>query len=174
MNRDEKQNAVAKLKNIFTNAKMVVVVRQKGLNVAEVSELRKRMRNADASFQVTKNKLVKRALADTNMQGLAQHFVGPTAISWSNDMLASAKVTAEFAKENDKLDVIVGATQENMLDKKSLQQLASLPPLEVLRAKILGLIQTPAQQIARILSEPSSKIVRVIKQRQKMLGEKNQ
>ena len=165
MKRQDKIRAVEKLEKIFSQARMVVVTRPQGLSVAEVSELRSRMRAAGAQFLITKNKLAKRAIANTKMQALGHHFVGPVAISWSDDMLAPAKVAVEFAKENGKLTVIAAATQENTLTKENIQQLASLPPLEVVRAKMLQLLQTPAQQLARVLLEPASSLARVMKAR---------
>lgn len=165
MKRKDKELAVEKLEKVFSQARMVVITRPQGLSVAEVSELRRRMRTAGARFQVAKNKLAKRAIANTNMKALGEHFTGPTAISWSDDMLAPTKVAVEFAKENEKLSVVVGATQENTISKENLQQLAQLPPIEVVRAKMLGLFQTPAQQLVRVLLEPSTALARVLKAR---------
>ncbi len=163
MNREEKKLAVEQLEKVFSQAGMVVITRPKGLSVAEVSDLRRRMRAAGVRYQVAKNKLAKRAIANTNMQALAEHLKGPTAISWADDMLAPAKVAVEFAEENEKFTVIAAATQENIISKENLQQLARLPSIEVVRAKILGLLQAPAQQLVRLLQEPGSALARVIK-----------
>ena len=161
----DKRDAVAKLERTFKEARLVVVTRPQGLSVAEVSDLRRRMRDAGASFKVTKNRLAKRALANSALKDLASYFSGPTAIGWSDDLLAPAKVAVEFAKENKKLEVIVGATQEQILSKETLVQLASLPPLEVVRAQFLRLLQTPAQRLAGTLGSAVGQLARVVKAR---------
>ena len=161
----DKRDAVAKLERTFKEARLVVVTRPQGLSVAEVSDLRRRMRDAGASFKVTKNRLAKRALANSALKDLASYFSGPTAIGWSDDLIAPAKVAVEFAKENKKLEVIVGATQEQILSKETLVQLASLPPLEVVRAQLLRLLQTPAQQLAGTLGSAVGQLARVVKAR---------
>ncbi len=161
----DKRDAVAKLECTFKEARLVVVTRPQGLSVAEVSDLRRRMRDAGANFKVTKNRLAKRALANSALKDLTSYFSGPTAIGWSDDLIAPAKVAVEFAKENKKLEVIVGATQEQILSKETLIQLASLPPLEVVRAQLLGLLQTPAQQLVGTLGSAVAQLARVVKAR---------
>ncbi len=158
-----KRDAVLALERTFKEARLVVVTRPRGLNVAEVSDLRRRMHTAGAGFKVTKNRLAKRALENSAMKDLARHFSGPTAIGWSDDLLAPAKVAVEFAKENDKLEVLAGATQEQILSKETLHDLASLPSFEVVRAQLLRLLQTPAQRLASTLGATSVQLARVIK-----------
>ncbi len=161
----DKRDAILALERTFKEARLVVVTRPQGLSVAEVSDLRRRMRSAGASFKVMKNRLAKRALENSAMKDLAGYFSGPTAIGWSDDLLAPAKVAVEFAKENDKLEVLVGATQERILSKETLLELASLPPLEVVRAQLLRLLQTPAQRLVGTLGESGAQLARVVKAR---------
>ncbi len=169
----DKRDAVAALERTFKEARLVVVTRPQGLSVAEVSDLRRRMRAAGAGFKVTKNRLAKRALENSAMKGLASHFSGPTAIGWSDDLLAPAKVAVEFAKENKKLEVIIGATQEQMLSKQTLVELASLPPLEIVRAQLLRLLQTPAQRLVGTLGASGAQLARLVKARSEQLGEES-
>ena len=161
----EKRHVVDALVRTFQEARLVVVTRPQGLSVAEVSDLRRRMRSAGANFKVMKNRLAKRALEGSAMKELASYFSGPTAIGWGDDLLASAKVAVEFAKENKKLTVLVGATQEQILSKETLVELASLPPLEVVRAQLLRLLQTPAQRLACTLAAPAEQLARLVKAR---------
>ena len=161
----EKRHVVDALVRTFQEARLVVVTRPQGLSVAEVSDLRRRMRSAGANFKVMKNRLAKRALEGSAMKELAGYFSGPTAIGWGDDLLASAKVAVEFAKENKKLTVLVGATQEQILSKETLLELASLPPLEVVRAQLLRLLQTPAQRLACTLAAPAEQLARLVKAR---------
>ena len=162
MNRAQKREAVAELNELFTNASSVVVTQYSGLNVAEISDLRREMRNAGATFKVTKNRLTKLALDGTPYAPISNLFVGPTAIAYSDDPIAPAKVAVNFAKGNEKLIVLGGAMGENQLDVDGVKALASLPSLDELRGTIVGLLQAPATKLLGVVQAPASKFVRVV------------
>lgn len=162
MDRGQKEELVASMHQTFEDANMVVVTHYSGLTVAEISALRREMRDAGASFKVTKNRLTRRAIDGTKFSPLSDMFTGPTAIAYSDDPVAPAKVAVKFAKSNDKLVVLGGALGEEMLDVDGIKALASLPGLDELRAKIVGMISTPATRIAGVLQAPGGQIARVI------------
>jgi large subunit ribosomal protein L10 len=143
-------------------ASVVLVAHYKGLTVAEITDLRGKMRQSGAGFKVTKNKLTQLALKSTPFEQLSKMFVGPTAIAYSSDPVAVAKVLAEFAKANEKLVLLGGAFGERLLDAKDVMALSKMPSLDELRAKIVALIQTPARRIATIVQAPAGQIARVI------------
>ncbi|MGH7083614.1 MAG: 50S ribosomal protein L10 [Acetobacteraceae bacterium] len=161
MNRTEKQAFVASLATIFQATEMVVVSRNRGLTVAEASDLRRRMRAAGATYRVAKNRLAVRALAGTRFTGLAPLLKGPTAFAWSADPVAVAKVAVGFAKANDRFIVVGGALGARALDTKAVEALAELPSLEALRAQLAGLLRMPAQQLATVLAAPAGQLARV-------------
>ena len=162
MERSRKEKIVNDLHDALESANMVVVTHNNGLTVAEATELRRSMRDAGASFKVTKNRLTRLALADTPYAGLADMFTGPTAIAFSEDVVAPAKVAVEFAKKNEKLVVVGGAMGENVLDVAGVKALASLPSLDELRGKIVGLLQAPATKVAGVVQAPASQLARVM------------
>lgn len=162
MNREEKTGLVAELRALFEDATLVVVTHYKGLTVPEVSDLRTRMREAGAGFRVTKNRLTRIALEGTEYAGLADAFVGPTAIAYSSDPVSAAKVATGFAKENEKLVIVAGGLGSQMLDVQAINALADLPSLEALRARLAGMIQTPATRIAGILQQPGGQVARLL------------
>jgi len=162
VDRTQKRELVATLKDVFSETALVVVTEYKGLSVAEMTDLRRRMKAAGARFQVAKNRLVKLALADTPCAGISDLFTGPTAIAYSSDPVAAAKVTVEFAKQNEKLIVLGGTMGTTMLDADGVKSLASLPSLDELRGKIVGMIQTPATRIAGVLQAPGGQLARVL------------
>ena len=162
MNRSEKADAIAELNQTFKDASLVVVTRQSGLTVQEVTDLRRKVRAAGASYKVAKNRLTLRALEGTSFTGLGPLFKGPTAIAYSKDPVAAAKVIAAFAKDNEKLTIVGGAMGENMLDVAGVQALATLPSLDALRGKIIGLLQAPAAKIAAVLQAPGGQVARVL------------
>ena len=162
MDRGQKEELVASMHQTFEDSAMVVVTHYSGLTVAELGVLRREMRAAGASFKVTKNRLTRRAIEGTKYSPLSDMFTGPTAIAYSDDPVAPARVAVKFAKSNDKLVVIGGALGEEMLDVTGIKALASLPSLEELRAKIVGMISTPATRIAGILQAPAGQVARVI------------
>jgi|TARA_B110000263_G_scaffold249280_1_gene266413 large subunit ribosomal protein L10 len=167
VDRAKKEELVEELNGAFANAGLVVVTQQSGLTVAESTDLRRRMRNEDASFRVTKNRLVKLALVGTPYEGIADLFEGPTAIAYSDDPVAAARVAVSFSKENDKLVVVGGAMAESRLDESAVKELAALPSLDDLRGKIVGLLNAPATKIAGVLQAPAGQISRLLSARSK-------
>jgi large subunit ribosomal protein L10 len=162
VDRAEKSELVTELNGVFSTAAVVVVAHYSGLTVNQMSDLRSRMNKAGASFKVTKNRLAKLALDGTPMKEIDDLFAGPTAIAYSNDPVAAPKVAIEFAKDNQKLVILGGAMGETVLDAKAVKQLADLPSLDELRAKIVGMIQTPATRIAGVLQAPAGQLARVL------------
>lgn len=142
-------------------ASIVLVAHYKGLSVAEMTDLRANVRKAGAGFKVTKNLLAKRAAVGTSYEKVVDLFKGPTAIAYANDPVAAAKALSEFAKKNDKLVLVGGAFGETVLDKAGIQQLATLPSLDELRGKIIGLLQAPATKVAGVLAAPAGQLARV-------------
>jgi len=162
VNRSEKQILVQSLRSTFEGASIVVVTHYSGLSVAELEDLRGQMRTVGASFKVTKNRITRLALEGTKFQGIADLFSGPTAIAYSDDPVAAAKIAVKFSKENDKFVIMGGALGEEVLDLASINALASLPSMDELRGKIIGMINTPATRIAGVLQAPAGQIARVI------------
>lgn len=162
MNREEKSELVATLNGTFKQAELVVVTHNQGLTVAETTDLRRKTRNAGAGFRVTKNRLTRLALVGTKFQGLDKLFTGPTAIAYSKDPVAAAKVVVDFAKANEKLVILGAALGDKVLDAEGVKALAALPSLDQLRAKLLGMLQTPATRIASVLQAPGGQVARVI------------
>jgi len=161
VDRARKAELVAELQKTFESSNLVVVAQQTGLTVAEMSDLRKQMRDAGASFKVTKNRLAKIALKGTQFEGLADSFTGPTAIAVSQDPVAAAKVAVEFADKNEKLQIVCGALDAEALDADRIKALARLPSLDELRGKIVGLLQAPATKVAGVLQAPGGQLARV-------------
>ncbi|MBN9508057.1 MAG: 50S ribosomal protein L10 [Alphaproteobacteria bacterium] len=162
MDRTEKHEFVASLASVFADTSMVVVTRNSGLNVAEMTELRRRMRAAGATFRVAKNRLTTLALDGTRFDGIKPLLKGPTALAWSHDPVAVAKAAVEFARTNEKFVVLGGAIGAQTLDAAGVKALSELPSLEALRARLLGLIVAPATRIAGILQAPGGQIARVL------------
>jgi large subunit ribosomal protein L10 len=162
VDRTEKREFVASLATVFAETSFVLVAQNKGLTVADVSELRRRMRAAGATYKVAKNRLATLALEGTRFDGVKPLLKGPTALAWSTDPVAVAKTAVEFAKTNDKFVVLGGALGTQTLDASGVKALAELPSLETLRAQLLGLIQTPATRIAGILQAPGGQVARVL------------
>jgi large subunit ribosomal protein L10 len=162
VDRTEKREFVASLATVFAETSFVLVAQNKGLTVADVSELRRRMRAAGATYKVAKNRLATLALDGTRFDGVAPLLKGPTALAWSKDPVAVAKTAVEFAKTNDKFVVLGGALGTQTLDANGVKALAELPSLETLRAQLVGLIQTPATRIAGILQAPGGQVARVL------------
>ena len=161
MDRAQKEKQVEQLRDVFTNASLVVVTHQQGLTVAESSDLRVKMNDAGARFKVTKNRLARIALDGTKFSELADLFSGPTAIAYSEDPVAAAKVTVDFAKGNDKLIVVGGALDAQTLDEAGVKNLAKLPSLDEQRSMLIGLIQAPATKVAGVLQAPAGQLARV-------------
>ncbi|MGI9372507.1 MAG: 50S ribosomal protein L10 [Hyphomicrobiales bacterium] len=162
MDRARKQELVASLNTTFKDVGTVVVTHNLGLTVAQMTDLRIRMAEEGASLKVAKNRLVKLALEGTDAEGITDLFSGPTVLAYSEDPVSAAKVVAKFAKENDKLVVLGGAMGSTVLDVAGVKALADLPSLDELRAKLVGMIQTPATRIAGIMQAPGGQVARVL------------
>jgi len=162
VNRTQKEDLVAELNETFEETTMVVVTHYSGLTVAEMSDLRNRMRESGASFKVTKNRLTRLALKNTKFESLNELFKGPTAIAYSNDPVAAAKVSVEFSKQNEKLIVLGGGSGSEMLDAEGIKALAALPSLDQLRGKIVGLLQAPATKVVQVMQAPSAQVTRIL------------
>ncbi len=162
MNRSEKEELVSQVRSKLVKASSIIITRQTGLTVAEVTELRRTMREAGAEFKVLKNTLARLAVKDTALEGITNMLEGPTAIAFSSDPVSAAKVTAKFANSNDKLSIVGGYLDGRVLDAKAVDALAKLPSLDELRSKIIAVIQTPATRLAVLAKEPASCVTRVI------------
>jgi large subunit ribosomal protein L10 len=161
VDRAQKRELVSSMNQVFSSTAVCVVTHYSGLTVAKLTELRNRMREAGASFKVTKNRLSRLALKGTDMGAMEDLFTGPTAIGYSDDPVAAPKVLSKFAKENEKLIIVGGMMGSTTLDVEGVQQLALLPSLDELRAKLVGMINTPATRIAGILQAPGGQLARV-------------
>ncbi len=161
MDRSQKADAVAQLNAAFNEVGVVVVTRNLGLSVAQSTELRAKMREAGASYKVAKNRLAKLALKDTDYTGIEEYLSGPTALAWSEDPVGAAKAAVEFAKANDKLEIVGGSMGTQVLDEAGIKALASLPSLDELRGTIVGLINAPATKVAQVVNAPANKLARV-------------
>jgi large subunit ribosomal protein L10 len=161
VDRTQKENVVAGLREVFESANLVVVTQFSGLTVAEATDVRSKMREAGAKFQVIKNRLALRALEGTAFKDIAELFTGSTAIAYSQDEVAAARVVVEYAKRNNKIVVVGGALEGDMLDVSRVKALAALPSLDALRGNLVGLIQTPATRIAGVVQAPAGQLARV-------------
>ncbi len=161
MDRSQKAEAVAALSATFKEAGVVVVTRNLGMTVAQSTVLRTKMRDAGAQFKVSKNTLARLAIADTDYAGIDDLLVGPVALATSVDPVAAAKVAIDFAKTNDKLEIVGGSMGAQVLNPEGIKALASLPSLDELRGRLIGLIQAPATKIAQVIVAPASKLARV-------------
>ena len=162
MDRSQKEKLVSSLNDALSGTACVVITHQSGLTVAEVTTLRRRMREAGASFKVTKNRLARLALQGTKFEQLSPLFTGPTAIAYSKDPVAAARVAVEFANTNDKLTIVGGALDAQRLDAAGVKALATMPSLDELRGKLIGMLQTPATRIASVLQAPGGQVARVL------------
>jgi len=161
MDRSQKADAVAQLNSVFNEVGVVVVTRNLGLSVDQSTELRGKMREAGASFKDAKNRLAKLALKDTDYAGLDEFLTGPTALAWSTDPVAAAKAAVDFAKSNDKLEIVGGSMGTQVLDEAGVRALASMPSLDELRGKLVGLVNAPATKVAQVVNAPAAKLARV-------------
>ena len=162
MDRAQKQEAIEALKSDFAGAGAVVVTHYLGLTVAEMTDLRGRLRQEGAQLQVVKNTLVQKALNGSVGEAGDALFKGPVAIAFAPDPVSAAKVATQYAKDNDKFVVIGGMMGQQVLDKAAISALATLPSLDQLRAKLIGLIQAPATKIAGVLQAPAAQLARVM------------
>ena len=166
MDRAEKQVSIETLKGVFADAGAVVVTHYMGLTVAEMTDLRLRLRKEGASLKVVKNTLVQKALDGAIGEAGDALFKGPVAIAYGPDAVSAAKIVTQYAKENDKFTVIGGVLgQTTVLDTKAVGSLATMPSLDQLRAQLLGLLNAPATRLARVIGEPANQVARVLQAR---------
>lgn len=161
VDRAGKEELVSTLNSVFSKASVVVVAHYSGLTVAQMQKLRKDMKAAGATVKVAKNRLVKIALDGTDVASIAGLMKGPTILAYSDDPVAAPKVAVDFAKGNDKLVILGGAMGKTALNADGVKALATMPSLDELRAKLIGLIQAPATKIAQLSTAPAAKLARV-------------
>ena len=161
MDRSQKAESVAQLNAVFNEVGVVVVTRNLGMSVAQSTALRGKIRDAGATYKVAKNRLAKLAVKDTDYEGIGELLTGPTALATSVDPVAAAKAVVEFAKTNDKIEIVGGAMGAQVLTPEGIKALASLPSLDELRAKLIGLVQAPATKVAQLSTAPAAKLARV-------------
>ncbi len=161
MDRSQKADMVDQLKAVFSETSVVVITRNHGLSVAQSTDLRLKMRDAGAQYKVAKNRLALIALDGTRYKPIGDLLKGPTALATSLDPVAAAKVAVDFARTNDKLEIVGGAMGDTLLDANGIKALAALPSLDQLRATLVGLIQAPASKIARTINEPGAQLARI-------------
>lgn len=162
MDRDQKTQAVAELNRNFNEVGVVVITRNHGMTVAQSTALRTKMREAGATYKVSKNRLAKIALDGTDYDGLGDMLTGPVGLATSVDPVAAAKVAVDFAKTTDKFEIVGGGMGATKLDVEGVKALATMPSLDELRAKIVGLIVAPATKLATITQAPAAQIARVL------------
>ena len=162
MDRAQKASSIETLKGVFDGAGAVVITHYLGLSVAEMGDLRGRLRKEGAAFKVVKNRLAQKALNGDGNGEAAALFKGPVGIAYAADPVSAAKVATQFAKDNDKLKIVGGMMGAVVLDAKGVDALAKLPSLDQLRAKLVGLIQAPATRIAGVVQAPAAQLARVI------------
>ena len=173
MKRSDKKNFVQKLKEELSNSSSVIVAHYAGLSVLETDNLRKEMRDNGAKFKVTKNRLTKLALAETPYKSIADLFSGPTAIAYSSDPVAPAKVAVSFEKKLENFKILGGSYDGEKIDKDKIYFLATLLSLDTIRSKLLGTIMAPAQKIASVLQAPGGQLARLMRSRSEELGKSN-
>jgi large subunit ribosomal protein L10 len=162
VDRAQKKELVTTLHDVFKDTGVLVVAHYAGMTVAQMTEFRKRIKEAGGSVKVAKNRLAMLALKDTASEPIAGLFKGPTCIAYSKDPIAAAKIAVRYSRENDKLVILGGAMGNAVLDATGVKALADLPSLDELRARLVGLINAPATKIARTVKEPGAKLARVI------------
>ena len=158
MNKEQKQNYIKNMTAEFENSEAVLVTHYQGLTVKQLDDLRKQMREHGIKFQITKNKITKLALKNSKCKNITDLFTGPTAVALSKDAITSAKILTKFSKENKSLKILGGIMGEEVLDVAGVANVATLPTLDEARAKIIGILSSPAQKIVSILLAPASKI----------------
>ena len=158
MNKEQKQNYISEMTAQFDKSEAVLVTHYQGLTVKQLDDLRKQMREHDIQFKITKNRITKLALEKTKCKDLANLFTGPTAVALSKDAISTAKILTKFSKENNNLKILGGIMGKEILDVAAVANVATLPTLDEARAKIIGILRSPAQKITSILLAPASKI----------------
>ena len=162
MDRAAKQESISELNEVFKASQVVVVAHYAGLTVAQMQNLRQQMKQAGARVKVAKNRLAKIALKDTDAAAIAPLLKGPTVLAYSGDPIAAPKVAIDFAKANEQFVILGGSMGKTALDPNGVKALASLPSLDELRAKIVGLLVAPATKIAQLTNAPAAKVARVV------------
>ena len=158
MSKEKKQIYINEMKSQFDKSEAVIVAHYQGLTVSQLDELRAKMRENGIQFKITKNRITKIAIENTRCRDLRDLFKGPTAVALSKDAITSAKILTKFSKDNEKLKILGGIMGNEVLDVLGVQNVATLPSLDEARAKIVGILRSPAQKIASILLAPASKI----------------
>ena len=158
MNKDAKKTYIEEMKKNFTSNESVMIAQYQGLNVTELDELRKELREKGILFKITKNRITKIAIKETPVKDLEKYFTGPTAAAISSDPITTAKILTKVAKSHNKLKIVAGFMDGKVLDQKEVAIIATLPSLEEARAKIVGILATPAQKLVSILLAPGAKI----------------
>ena len=158
INKEQKKNYITEMAANFENSEAVLVTHYQGLTVKQLDELRSQMRKHGIQFKITRNRITKLALKKTKCKDLANLFTGPTAVALSKDAISSAKILTKFSKDNNNLKILGGIMGKDILDVAGVAKVATLPTLEEARAKIVGILRSPAQKIASILLAPASKI----------------
>ena len=162
MDRAQKAESIETLKGVFADSGAVVVTHYLGLTVAEMTDLRGRLRKEGAQIKVVKNRLAQKALNGSGGDAGQALFKGPVAIAYGPDPVSAAKVVTQYAKDNEKFSVVGGLMGEVVLDDKAIKSLATLPSLDQIRARIVGMLQTPATRVAGVLQAPAGQLARVI------------
>ena len=158
MNKEQKKQYIDEMTTHFDKSEAVIVAHYQGLTVSQLDDLRKQMREHGIKFKITKNRITKIALEKTRCKDLSNLFTGPTAVALSEDAITSAKILTKFSKENESLKILGGIMGSEVLDLAGVKNVATLPSLDEARAKIVGILRSPAQKIASILLAPASKI----------------
>ena len=161
MNREQKESFVQNLKTILNENSLVLVFHYRGMSMTDMTDLRVQSFNSGCNIKVTKNRLTKLALEGSEKAGLTEFFDGPTAIAYSNDPVQLTKLVTNFAKNNSNLVILGGIMDNEILSVEKIEILSKLPSLEGIRAQLIGLISTPAQKIASVLTAPSGDLARV-------------
>ena len=157
MNREEKAELLSEMNGLISGSEAVVISHYRGLTVAEMGELRKKARELGAELRVTKNLITRLALKGTKFEGLDDLFKGPTIMAYSSDPISACKLCVQFAKENEKFLVVGGALSSGVLSMAEIERLATIPSMDELRAKIIGLLQAPGAALARVTKAYSEK-----------------
>lgn len=163
MLRPEKESFVSHVREELTNSSIVIAVnRSSGITVEEITKFRENMHKAEANFKILKNTLARIAIKDSALDSLSEHLEGPTGLAYSNNPVEMAKAIAEFAKSNERFTILGGVMDGKAISKETINELATLPSMDELRAKIIGLLTAAATKIVRTVKEPSARVARVI------------
>lgn len=165
MNKNEKKEFVTSLESEISKVNSLILIHYHGLNVNEITELRRTLSQSNITFKVAKNNLVKLAFKNSSFQAICQNLTGPTAMIYSSDPVANARIVVDFANNNEKVKIVAGVVDAKVINYDEIKYLATLPSLDILRAKILGVINAPATKITQLVQEVSAKVVRVINTR---------